>query len=434
MSDPAFSQKYLPLKIAAYIIAFLFFDIVLPIYLTLGLGSRAFSSLFLFYLINILSIFYLLKIYSNKRYNLEYKIQYLQEKFNILKDENAKELKNHEALQSKILRYRNLKNISEKLNLSLDVDSVAESLASLAFLNISNNKGVCILYLIDKQLNLQIFKTKKEDIKSTVRAKEGDIFELWVLRHISPLLIEDTKQDFRFDLGKLKIQETRLISSLISLPLLSEHRFLGTLRLDHHQTHFFSQDDLRFLAAISDLGAVALENSELFQRAQDLAIHDTLTSIFTKGYFLERLRDECKRSIRQNTELSLLMLDIDFFKNYNDKFGHIAGDIVLKKLSQTVTESLKELNPIFSRFGGEEFCAALPHINKKEAYKYANILRERVENEKIILRRVETNVTISIGVATLPTDAVDDDELIRKADQAMYQAKHEGRNKVVVSS
>ena len=77
-------------------------------------------------------------------------------------------------------------------------------------------------------------------------------------------------------------------------------------------------DDLRFLVSISDLGAVAIENSELFKRTQDLAIHDALTDLYTKGYFLERFKEECKRSIRQGIPLSLLMLDIDFFKNYND--------------------------------------------------------------------------------------------------------------------
>ena len=386
--------------------------------------------LLLFYLINILIIFYLLKAHSNKRYSFEYQSQGLEGKFNILNDGNNQELKNHAALSAKIIRYNKLKEIIEELNRSLDLNSVAESLASIAFSVISNNKGVCILYLIDKQLNLQIFKTKKEDKNLIIKAKEGDIFDLWVLRHSSPLLIEDTRKDFRFDLEKLKNQDLRPISSLISSPLISEHRFFGTLRLDNPQPNFFSQDDLRFLVKICDLGAAALENSELFQRAQNLAIHDSLTFLFTKGYFLGRLKEECTRGLRQSTLLSLLMLDIDFFKSYNDKFGHTAGDIVLKNLSRNIIGFLKGLNPIVSRFGGEEFCVVLSGIDKKKAYSIACNLRKSIEKEKIILRRHETNITVSIGIATFPLDGADADELIRKADKAMYEAKLKGRNQV----
>ncbi len=419
------------LKITSQVILLAFLYFFLPIYLTISI-VRIPLLLLPFYLINIFIVFCLFKINSNRRYRLEYQIQDLQEKLNILNDQNLKELKNNSALQAKIMRYNNLKNTVEKINEKLDQNYVADNLTSIAFSLISNNKGVSILYLIDKQLNLQIFKTKKEDEKLVIKAKEGDIFDLWVLRHASPLLVEDTKKDFRFDLEKLKTQRSiRPVSSLISSPLISEHRFLGTLRLDNPQSYFYSQDDLRFLVTLCDLGAIALENSELFQRTQDLAIHDALTSLYTKGYFLERLKEECIRGILKKSVFSLLMLDIDFFKNYNDKFGHTAGDIVLKNLSRIIIESLKDLNPIVSRFGGEEFCVILERTDKKKAYNLASTLRERIEKEKIILRRQEMNITVSIGIATFPLDTTDEDELIRTADKAMYEAKQQGRNRVV---
>jgi diguanylate cyclase (GGDEF)-like protein len=123
------------------------------------------------------------------------------------------------------------------------------------------------------------------------------------------------------------------------------------------------------------------------------------------------------------------MLDIDYFKNYNDKFGHTAGDTVLKILSQNITELLKDLSPVISRFGGEEFCIILPNIEKKKAFSIAQKLRERIGKEKIILRRLETNVTVSIGVVTFPVDTADEIELLQKADRLMYQAKEKGRNR-----
>jgi diguanylate cyclase (GGDEF)-like protein len=245
------------------------------------------------------------------------------------------------------------------------------------------------------------------------------------------LLIEDIKKDFRFDLEKIEAKAyIRPISSLISSPLISEYKFLGILRVDNSISSLYSQDDLRFLTTISDLGAVALENGELFQRTRDLAIHDELTRLYTKGYFSERLKEECKKGLRQDITFSLLVLDIDYFKNYNDKFGHTSGDIVLKNLSHTMTDFLKDSNSIISRFGGEEFCIILPAKDKSGAYKIADELRVKIEKRKIILRKQETHVTISIGVASFPQDATDADELILRADKAMYEAKQKGRNRV----
>ncbi|MCK9604574.1 MAG: sensor domain-containing diguanylate cyclase, partial [Candidatus Omnitrophica bacterium] len=332
----------------------------------------------------------------------------------------------------KIKRYDSLKKIIEEINRNLVLESIADNLIAIAFSLAAGNKGTCVLYLVDSQtqLNLTLFKAKKEDKKLIIKAKEGDIFDLWVLRHTSPLLIEDIKKDFRFDLEKLKAQDKRPVSSLISSPLISENRFLGILRLDHPDPYFYSQDDLRFLVTICDLGAVAIENGELFKKTQDLATHDELTTLYTKGYFLERLKEEHKRSVRQNRPLSLLMLDIDYFKNYNDRFGHGAGDNVLKALSQDIVEGLKDYSPIISRFGGEEFCVILSGIDKKRAGIIADGLREKIEKTKIILRRQETNITVSIGVAGFPDDSKDESELIMKADKAMYEAKQKGRNRV----
>jgi len=387
--------------------------------------------LIIFSLINILIVYCLLKRYYQKKQNLAIEIQDFQEKINILNTENMQENKNKIALEEKIKRYNSLKEIVEEIAQNLDLEYIGDALAAIAFSLIANNKGTCSLYLIDNQTQkLSLFKTKKEDKELIIKAKEGDIFDFWVLRQASPLLIEDIKKDFRFDLEKIETQHIRPISSLISSPLISEHNFLGILRIDNSIPDFYSQDDLRFLTTICDLGAVALENGELFQRTRDLAIHDELTRLYTKGYFSERLKEECKRGLRQDITFSLLMLDIDYFKNYNDKFGHTSGDIVLKSLSRTITDFLKDSNSIISRFGGEEFCIILPAKDKSAAFKIADELRVKIEKTKIILRKQETHVMISIGVASFPQDATDADELILRADKAMYEAKQKGRNRV----
>jgi len=124
------------------------------------------------------------------------------------------------------------------------------------------------------------------------------------------------------------------------------------------------------------------------------------------------------------------MMDIDNFKTYNDKFGHIAGDIVLKTLSK-VLQRFSE-NGIIARYGGEEFSMFLPETSKVAAKKIAEDIRKAVKKEAIELRRVETNVTVSIGVSSFPEDAKVQDELILKADDRLYRAKRGGKDRVVV--
>lgn len=422
-------KRYPSLRTISYIFPFFSLYIFLPIYLKI-LPIRL---LFVLYLANTIIAFYLFNRKSRRENRLKIKSQDLQEKINILNDENTRELKNQSALGEKIKRYNSLKNIIEDINQNLDLNLIADNLASITFLLIAKDKGVCILYLVDdKTQKLTLFKIKKENRECIVKVKEGDIFDTWVLRHAQALFVEDVSRDFRFDLEKLKTQDLESISSLISSPFISSHRFLGILRLNNPEPNFYSQDDFRFLVTICDLGTVALENAQLFQRTRDLAIHDGLTSLFTKGYFLERLKEEYIRSIRQRSPLSLLMLDIDYFKNYNDKFGHTAGDIVLKNLSLTMVDFLKDFKPyIVSRFGGEEFCIILPGMDKEGAFAVGEQLRLAIEGSKIILRKQETHITVSIGVSCLPLGAEDAEGLIFKADQALYTAKQKGRNRIV---
>ncbi len=423
--------KFLPLKMTVNLALLLLSYLILPVYLTQIIGGEYFKFIFLFYALNLIILALIFKKNSAQKYHFDSRIQGLREKTNLLNEQYSREYKNSIALEEKAWRYASLEKILEKMNQSLDLDVVAETLSGEAFSLIAHNLGVCILYLVDDQTQrLALFKAKKENPELVIKAKEGNIFDFWVLKHASPLLIEDTKNDFRFDLEKLKNQDNRLVGSLISAPFVSENKLLGIVRLDNTSAHFFSQDDLRFLGSISDLGALALENSELFKKTQDLAIHDALTSLYTKGYFRERLREEFRRCSRQNIPLSLLMLDIDLFKNYNDRFGHTAGDLVLKRVSHMLGESLANFNAIISRFGGEEFCVIISGMDKKSAHGVAESLRQAVEKEKILLRRKENHISISIGVASFPADALDEDDLIRRADKAMYSAKQKGRNRV----
>ncbi|MDD5771045.1 MAG: sensor domain-containing diguanylate cyclase [Candidatus Omnitrophica bacterium] len=385
----------------------------------------------LFLLFNSIIAVYLFNDFSQKESLVNSRIENTKEQINIISAENSKAEEFGAALRFRITRYNNLKKVIEELNKSLRLDLIVKVLSSTVYTLISNSCGTTLFYLLDSRTQkLSLIYSIKENPQMVIFSKEGDIFDYWVLRHSRELLIEDLKNDFRFDLDTLRSQEMRPVLSLISSPLISHHSLLGLLRLDSDKRGSFNQDDLRFLSLVSGLGAVALENSLLFQKTQDLAIHDDLTGLYTKQYFIGRLKDEAKRCLRLDQRIAVMMIDIDFFKQYNDKFGHTAGDIVLKKVSSLLKESLNPLSPLLCRFGGEEFLIMLPETGKERALEVAEELRRNIESEKVMLRRQNTSVTVSIGLACLPLDTKDDDELVQKADKSMYQAKRKGRNRV----
>jgi len=388
--------------------------------------------LFIFFAPVILTFIYLTLFYSRKKIALLLEIQKLQEDINLCKLNIDKESNSIKSIEHRIQDYRNLKIIIDKLNTYCELKPLVDTLLKALFELIADQKGNCLLYLADHATHkLNLFASYKEDSHCVIKAKEGDIFDFWVVRHTAPLLIEDLRKDFRFDYEILLKQEYfRPIGSLIICPLLSQDRFLGLIRIDHPQAAMYHYDDLRLLNTICDFSAVAIENTHLFEETKKLIIRDSLTSCYSKSYLLERLKEEFAHSAKLGLSLSFLMLDIDHFKKYNDQFGHIAGDIVLKELGQLLNSIAKEISGMVFRFGGEEFCILLSNTPKQKALGIAESIRQQVANQVIFLRQTKTSITVSIGVATYPPDAQYEDELIFKADYCLYQAKQKGRNQV----
>ncbi len=287
-----------------------------------------------------------------------------------------------------------------------------------------------LLFLIDtKNQELNLIASKAEVDLDKIKAKKGDLLDEWVFKQRQRLLVEDIKKDFRF--GEEKVKEyLRSFRSIISCPLVEERKIIGILRLEHSRPYNYTSEDLRLLDILCDLGAASLENARLCKQTLDLAITDGLTGLYLRRYFLDRLKEELLRCLHNDLECSFLMVDIDNFKRYNDKFGHTAGDIVLKTFSK-VLQRFSE-NGIIARYGGEEFSIFLPETSKTEARHIAEDIRKAIKKEVIELRRVETNVTVSIGISTFPEDAKVQDKLILKADERLYKAKRGGRDKVVV--
>lgn len=357
------------------------------------------------------------------------------EKTNLLKAELGQEWQTIESFRHKIVNYSQLKNLIEKLGMCLSLEETSTTL-SVEVNKLFGHKDITvILYLFHSTIGeLGISSSQKGQMQVHLKAKKGDLFDQWVVKTLNPLMVEDANSDFRFDIDKMSQEEVRQIRSLISAPLMEANKILGILRVDSPLPQHFTTDDLRFLRTIADLTSIAVENAQLYQRLEELAIKDGLTGLYLRRYLMERLEEEIARGVRSKYELSFLMIDLDRFKQYNDTFGHIAGDIVLRNLAQVLVEHFSRPGDLICRYGGEEFCILLPDCPKAKAAELAEKLRQKMQSQEIMLRRQKTHVTISVGVASFPKDARLKEELIFKADAALYQAKEGGRNRVCLAS
>lgn len=369
-----------------------------------------------------------IKKHSYYSHMVKTRIEEIKENINVLEDSHDKHRREAIALEKKEGRFSALKDVVTSLNSTLLLEDVVNGIMENAF-NVVGKSDTGLLFLVDtKRQELNLVLSRSEYQTDRIKAKKGDILDEWVFKQRQALLVEDIKKDFRFSEERLQVDQ-RQFRSIISCPLMEGKKVGGILRLESMRPCNYNSEDLRLLDIICDIGAVSLENAGLYKQTLELAIRDGLTGLYLRRYFLERLRGELQRSLHTDSRVSFLMVDIDNFKNYNDEYGHTAGDMVLKTISKILLNSVD--NGIVGRYGGEEFSIFLPDTEKKDAGRIADNIRKAVKKEPILLRRVKTSVTVSIGVAGFPEDAKTLDELILKADECLYRAKREGKDRIV---
>ncbi|MBI3321367.1 MAG: GGDEF domain-containing protein [Candidatus Omnitrophica bacterium] len=370
-----------------------------------------------------------------RRHHLQQVLDDLSEEQTVKDQAIAAAVQTREALQKKLSRYTQLQVIAEELSNMTELRAIARLAVERAFALIGKS-DVCLVFLVDQERQaLSLFASKRRESIASIRAKHGDQFDRYVLRTHRPLLVNDVRRDFRFT---VTIAPERDVSSVIACPLLLGQRPEGVLRLDSAKPGAYTQDDLRLLDILLDLVSTAAMNAKLFAQTQQLAVTDGLTGLTLRRPFLEQLTRELTRAHRSREAVSLLMLDVDRFKQYNDAFGHTAGDLILKGVAEMLRSALPA-GGLIARYGGEEFVVLLPRMARPQASELAEQIRRRVEQHLQGRGRgapasaTTDRVTVSVGVASFPDDAQAELELIRMADQRLYQAKRSGRNLVVAS-
>ncbi|GEM_PF-525712 len=332
------------------------------------------------------------------------------------------------AMEEKLKRYQQLRQIANAFNLSLTLDDLLDSIARAAG-DLVQGADHVLLYLAEpKSLQLELREVWRRAGTETIKEKHGDAFDQWVMRQGQPLLVEEAGKDFRFPETAAR-KSGRAFGSLLAVPLIAEHRFLGVLRLESAAPRGVGPDDLRLVRILGDLASLGIENSHLYTRMAQLAVTDDLTGLAVREHFQKKMGIELTRAQKAGASLSVLLIDIDRFKVYNDSLGHSAGDKLLRQIG-TLLLQVRRPGDLAGRFGGEEFACLYPGTSREEALRRAEQIRVRVEATPVDLRREMARITVSIGVAGFPADGDTVEKLLQAADRRLYHAKHSGRNRV----
>ncbi len=293
-----------------------------------------------------------------------------------------------------------------------------------------------VINLVDEKSKELKFKVIKGNLSAEIfyadRGKIEDSLLGKVIKTNEPLVIEDLNkpefQDYSYLINKK-------ISSLLLVPLNIQEKTIGVFICGYSQPMELKEDELQFLILISSRASLSINNAQLHEEIRRLSITDGLTGLYNYRYFQETLTKEIQKCKRLNQILSLLMIDIDHFKDFNDTFGHQEGDALLQRLAMLLNFQIRQTD-IIARYGGEEFVIIVPGTTNENALLLGERIRKEVEENIFTPEdkyRLEPTlpVTISVGIATFPNDAVNQKVLIACADNALYEAKRTGRNKVV---
>jgi diguanylate cyclase (GGDEF)-like protein len=312
---------------------------------------------------------------------------------------------------------------------TLEMDQVLEAILKSAMKLTETSAGSIALYHKDtRELELRAHMGFSEDFigdrKWTVRP-DGLTSE--ILKSKNPTVITDTANR-EFFTNPLAIKEG--IKSVVCVPLFIEDDIIGILYVDDFSPRKFTESELGLLSILSSFAAMSIDHAKLHEMTSRMALTDSLTGLANVRCFHIELEKQIGRATRFKETFSLMMFDIDDFKKHNDDYGHVFGDQVLKWLGE-VLKAASRVSDIAARYGGEEFVIILPMSDSSQGMILAQRIMEMIKKRSADLMQDKRPLTVSIGISTYPGDAMTGQELIQKADQALYEAKRRGKDQAV---
>lgn len=222
------------------------------------------------------------------------------------------------------------------------------------------------------------------------------------------------------------------MTAMHDIPLAIGPHSIGVLHVQRDRSQSFTEDEQQLLATIGTSLSLTLRNADAHQDLQDMALRDPLTGVLNRRALDAPLTRELKSGFRYSAPACLMILDLDYFKTVNDRLGHMAGDAVLKELATLMTDTVRDIDMV-GRYGGEEFAIVLPHTTIGQAHTLAERLRTQIENHAFVVEDGIVRLTTSIGIADVCNPAIASvEDWVNAADSALYEAKAQGRNRVVI--
>jgi diguanylate cyclase (GGDEF)-like protein len=233
--------------------------------------------------------------------------------------------------------------------------------------------------------------------------------------------------------NKQKVMDPQAsLKSHLTLPLVIEGEIIGCISINSDQANMYNVPRLQFFSVFGYQMAASLKHIQRFSTVKKEAIYDTLTNLFNRRYFEERLSAETQKAFESESNLSMIMVDIDHFKKVNDTFGHDGGDKVLREIASLLKNSVRKHDTV-ARYGGEEFVLLLPGAPLDPTNMVAERIRRSVENTSFDMGQTQIHITISLGISSFPIHRMKSkEELVKMADLALYEAKRGGRNRVCI--
>jgi diguanylate cyclase (GGDEF)-like protein len=348
----------------------------------------------------------------------------LQKKNRIIEETNRK-------LTHRLDELALLFDLNQALTSTLDLDQVLNLVSEMIGQTLGFEEFTIAL-LDERRERLEIrlafgLPTESSAAGTIIEPRQGRFTE--AVRTGRAVLIDDLSTVTREGNDATLLSAT---GSFLGLPIRYKDRILGLLAFGRPEKDAFSPDDTKLLTSVTQQAAMAILNAQLYQEKLDLSITDELTKLANRRHLQTRLELEWNRAHRFGSPLSLLMIDIDEFKRYNDVNGHLLGDQVLEGVAQVLKANTRKVDTV-ARFGGEEFVVILPEQNKETSSGVAEKLRKAVARTRFTRMQSQAtgHISVSIGVATYPDDGEDPKLVLDRSDLALYVAKCNGRNRVV---
>ncbi len=328
-----------------------------------------------------------------------------------------------------------LNEIGKALTSSLDIGEVMHViLAKVSELLKPSNWSLLLKDQITGELYFQAAVGAGSDRLLGMRLQPGEGIAGWVAQNNQPVLVPDVDSDQRFA-SRFDTVSQFQTKSILCVPLTFKERTMGVIELVNGPGDgAFHEEDLKILSTVAEFSAIAIENARNFHKVQELTVLDDHTGLFNSRHLKRTLEMEVVRATRFGHPVSVIFFDLDYFKRVNDSHGHQAGSQVLHEIGKLLLKALRSTDvPV--RYGGDEFVILMPETSKDQAVAAARRIGNEIARQPFLSdkRYGPIQLTASMGVAAFPDDAKDPENLIRRADETMYQVKADGRGGVLAA-